>query len=266
MSQTNYFSHCVYTYILRRMMRRGGQMSKYGNHNILFAKIQHYGIRGKASHWFRSYFSNRQQFVQYNGACSQKKFMECGVPQGSILGPLLFLLYVNDICNVSSVFHFVLFSDDTNLFYANKDLSSLSEHVNQELHKLSVWFSCNKLSINLKKTHFMIFRPRQKQCNVELDILLNNYKLIELIKEISFLGVILDEHLTWKSHISYIARKMSKSIGVKKKQAFTFLNRRQFCYIFSYLAMHIQLFQLRLSPEQSGKVEYERERLLHGNR
>lgn len=96
------------------------------------------------------------------------------------------------------MFNFVLFADDTNVFYVNEDLSSLyiSEHVNQKLHKWSVWFSCNKLSINLKKTHFMIFRPRQKQCNVELDILVNNYK-IELVKEISFLGVILDE----QSHV-----------------------------------------------------------------
>ena len=84
--------------------------------------------------------------------------VEYGVPQGSILGPLLFLLYVNDICNVSKIRHFVLFADDTNLFYAHKNLQCLTQQVN----RLSDWFSSNKLSINLEKTHFMIFKPRQK--------------------------------------------------------------------------------------------------------
>ena len=121
------------------------------NHNILFHKLQHYRIRGIALDWFKNYFSNRQQFVQYNGICSQKMTIECGVPQGSILGPLLFFLYVNDICNVSSIFPFVLFADDTNLFYSHKNISDLIDQVNRELNKLSNWFSANRLSINLKQ-------------------------------------------------------------------------------------------------------------------
>ena len=123
-------------------------------------RLQHYGIRGIALDWFKSYLSNRQQYVQYNNSvCSQKITVECGVPQGSILGPLLFLLYVNGICNVSKILHFVLFADDTSLFYAHKNLQCLTQKVNKELNR----FSSNKLSINLEKTHSMIFKPRQKK-------------------------------------------------------------------------------------------------------
>ena len=189
------------------------------NHNILFDKLQHYGIRGTALNWFKSYFSNRMQFVQYNGVCSQKTVIECGVPQGSILGPLLFLIYINDICNVSSIFQLILFADDTNVFCSGKNLPYLMNQANRELNKLSDWFTANKLSVNLKKTKFMIFKQKQKRCHVDSKIFLNNQE-IDLVKEISFLGVILDEHLTWKSHISHVARKMAKSIGIIKRASF----------------------------------------------
>ena len=86
--------------------------------------------------------------------------VECGVPQCSISGPLLFLLYVNVFSQVSKMLHFVLFADDTNLFYAHKNLQCVTQRVNKELDKLSNWFCSNKLSINLEKTHFMIFKPR----------------------------------------------------------------------------------------------------------
>jgi retron-type reverse transcriptase len=105
------------------------------NHYILFEKLQHYGIRGKALDWFKSYFSNRFQFVQYNGVCSQKMTIQCGVPQGSILGPLLFLFYINDICNVSTIFHMILFADDTNIFHSNQNLPDLINQVNSELNR-----------------------------------------------------------------------------------------------------------------------------------
>ena len=163
------------------------------------------------------------RFVQYNGVCPQKMTIQCGVLQGSILGPLLFLLCVNDICNFSNVFHMILFADDTDLFCSSQNWLDLINQVNFGLNKLFDWFSANKLSINFKKTKYMLFKRKQKRCNTDLKLLINNIE-IGLAKEVSFLGVILDEHFTWKAYISYVARKVSKSIGVIRNQVFIFLN------------------------------------------
>ena len=92
------------------------------NHEILFTKLEHYRFYGIVLDWMKSYFINRKQFVQYNNHCSDLKEISCGVPQGSILGPLLFLLYINDICNVSQILEVILFADDTNVFYSHQDL------------------------------------------------------------------------------------------------------------------------------------------------
>ena len=103
------------------------------NHDILFDKLEHYGIRGVALDWMKNYFHNRLQFVQYNDTLSTFKSIRCGVPQGSILGPLLFLLYINDLCDVTNVLEFILFADDTNLFYSHKNQSSLANVINREI-------------------------------------------------------------------------------------------------------------------------------------
>ena len=106
------------------------------NHDILLAKLEFYGVRGVALQWFKSYLSGRYQFVKYNGYRSSLKYAECGVPQALILDPLLFLLYINDLCNVPKVLDFILFSDDTNIFFSHKDPIFLMELVNAELQKL----------------------------------------------------------------------------------------------------------------------------------
>ena len=110
------------------------------NHKILLDKLEHYGIRGMALEWFKSYLANRKQFVQYNGHCSLTQNIKCGVPQGSILGPLLFLLYINDLCEVSDALELILFADDTNVFFSHKNPEILMHNVNVELSKLTCWF------------------------------------------------------------------------------------------------------------------------------
>ena len=142
------------------------------NHVILFDKLEHYGIRGLALDRLRSYVSNRKQYVEYNGHRSLRNEISCGVPLGSILGPLFFLLYINDINNVSNLLNLILFADDTNVFMSHKDLNYLSDMLNLEMDKLSIWFKANKLSLNLKKTKFMVFKPRQKSsiCNIQISI------------------------------------------------------------------------------------------------
>ena len=132
------------------------------------------------------------------------------------------LVYINDLCNVSKVLELILFADDTNIFYSHTDASYLMEVVNLELKKITCWFYTNKLSINVKKSNFIIFRPRQNRQTLDPAFNISSYS-IDRVKEATFLGVILDEHLTWKSHIHNVARKVSKAIGIIYKSSF-FLN------------------------------------------
>ena len=160
------------------------------NHDILLAKLEFYGVRGCALQWFKSYLSCRTQFVQYNGYNSSSKHIKCGVPQGSILGPLLFLLYINDLCNVSEALDFILFADDTNIFFSHNDSNQMMEIVNNELKKLPSWFQANKLSINIKKSNFILFKTKQNKQKLDLHISINDIE-IGRVNEVLFLGVIL---------------------------------------------------------------------------
>ena len=117
-----------------------------------------------------------------NGYNSSSLDITCGVPQGSILGPLLFLVYINDLCNVSKVLELILFADDTNIFYSHTDASHLMEVVNLELKKITCWFYTNKLSINVKKSNFIIFRPRQNRQTLDLALILVIIRLTVLRK------------------------------------------------------------------------------------
>ena len=186
---------------------------------ILLDKLQYYGVRGVAHDWFSNYLQNRQQFVQYNGTNSSYHNIKCGVPQGSILGPLLFLIYVNDLCNVSKALDFILFADDTNIFFSHKNLNILEKTLNEELPKLTDWCLANKLSINYKKSNFMIFKSKQKRQTFDINLKINDCA-IGCVKETVFLGVVLDENLSWKPHITNVARKISKSIGIIYKASF----------------------------------------------
>ena len=121
------------------------------NHDILLKKLEHYGIRGTALIWFKSYLFNRQQFVFHNGESSRLQCITSGVPQGSVLGPLLFLIYINDLPNISSVLEFYLFADDTNIYYEADTPDKLESIVNRELKKLRTWLIVNRLSLNLNK-------------------------------------------------------------------------------------------------------------------
>ena len=182
------------------------------NHDILLDKLCHYGVRDNALDWFRSYLSGRRQFVTYNGVSSSTKTITCGVPQGSILGPLLFLLYINDLYNVCSTSVPLLYADDTNLFYKGKDIDTLVRGINFELGNISTWLKVNKLSLNVKKKHYMLF-SNHKSKHMDAKITIDGHKIDQVVKT-KFLGVVIDNKLNWKEHVSLISGKISRSIGM----------------------------------------------------
>ena len=136
------------------------------DHTILISKPEHYGIRGLPLEWIQNYLSNRFQYVEYNGFCSLSNKIKCGVLQGSILGPSLFLLYINDIYNATEISEFILFADDTNLFYSHDNVSSLMSLIHFELSMLSEWFQGNKLSVNISKSNYIILNQDKKKANI----------------------------------------------------------------------------------------------------
>lgn len=184
------------------------------NFDILFRKLDKYGVRGTALEWFKSYLHNRKQYVKYEGSKSSELIIKCGVPQGSILGPLLFLLYINDIENASNEIFLMLFADDSSAFMQGKDLSEMFLSMNAELKKMSLWLQTNKLSINIGKTHFMVFTVRNKKVFRPLIPLTINGEVLEETSCIKFLGVRIDSKLNWNLHIQYIKSKIAKGVGI----------------------------------------------------
>ena len=185
------------------------------NHQLLLSKLDHYGIRGLVGSWFSSYLNNRKQFVSLGSICSETLPISCGVPQGSVLGPILFLLYINDMSNSSTLLSFHLFADDSNLFYSNKSLLTLEATINNELLNVYSWLCANKLSLNIEKSNFIIFHTIQKKVH-EVSIAIND-KPIKQEKQLKYLGVMIDSHMNWKAHISYICNKIKRSIGIISK-------------------------------------------------
>ena len=183
------------------------------NYRILLSKMEHYGIRRCALEWFKSYLSNRKQYFFVNGSNSNLLPINCGVPQGSVLGPLLFLIYINDLPNASKKLTIYLFADDTNIYYESKDLSDLIRIVNKELSLVKKWLDSNKLSLNIDKTNYIIFHSSSINVSSGSDIRIGK-KYIKRVKFVKFLGLLLDEHLSWKYHLSELSKKLAKTCGM----------------------------------------------------
>lgn len=174
------------------------------NHEVLLSKLSRYGFQADVYKWFKSYVVNRSQFVYFSNCMSNKNVMTCGVAQGSVLGPLLFLIYVNDLAVVSSSISPTLFADDTNLFFSHKHFKTLISEANSGLLAYSKWFQLNKLSLNIKKSNYIIFAGKKKFDNAKVYIEGNE---IQRVYSTRFLGVIVDEKCLWKEHIDYVSKK-----------------------------------------------------------
>jgi hypothetical protein len=189
------------------------------DHETLLYKLKYYGFSENALVLMKSYLLNRKQFVEFKECQSNLLTIKTGVPQGSILGPLLFIIYVNDLVNSSEIFSPIMYADDTTLaatlnVFENSECP-LAENINNELNKVSTWLKLNKLSLNCEKTKCMVFHTPGRQ--LQYPSLFMNDCSIEIVNEFNFLGIVFDKSLTWKCHVNAVCKKVSKAIGILNK-------------------------------------------------
>ena len=205
------------------------------NHNILLSKLENYGIRGIPLDFIKNYLSNRKQFTVVNEHKSRELLIEIGVPQGSVLGPLLFLLYINDL-PFASLLLTKLYADDTCLIFSAKTIDELQVVINREMIKIQNWMFSNKLSINYKKTKFMIINKGQNHAPFRLYI---NDNRIQQVNCFKYLGVRIDDKLQWKEQIKFIEGKLSSACGAMYRLRQTIdtkiLRTFYFAHVYSYL-------------------------------
>ena len=177
---------------------------------ILLQKLHFIGIRGDLHHIIKSYLDNRYQITKVNNICSDRKPVQIGVRHGSILGPLLFILYINDITYVTNEANFYLFADDTAITIKAKTHAELQIRINKILSDVSEWFLANRLSLNTSKTMYQLY---SRSTLDDLDVQIHGSKILRQ-KSLRYLGVIVDENLKWKNHIYNISSIINRNLGV----------------------------------------------------
>ena len=186
------------------------------DHEILLKKLDHYGIRGIGLKWFQSYLSNRRQFVHVNNTNSSTRELNYGVPQGSILGPLLFVIYINDMPQICKLAKFILYADDANIFITADNMNDIERIFKTLSDELNTWVNSNGLMLNVTKTNYMIFTNNNSARAIDINV---KYGKRTLARKTSarFLGVLMDEKITWREHIATLSLKMSRNAGILYK-------------------------------------------------
>ena len=225
------------------------------SHDILLKKMYAYGIRGNAFKLLKSYLTGRTQYVIYDGVQSTTLPIKCGVPQGSILGLLLYICSMNDIGNISDFLYTILYADDTSVLLNGNNYSNLIKLLNSELEKLSIWLKSNKLTLNVQKTYYMVFHRSRIKTDTHAVITMDNVCL-QRTDSFKYLGVIINHKLNWIQHIDYVKNKISNGIGIMYR-ARNCLTKKSllnlyYSYIHPYLIYCIEIWgispQTHLNP------------------
>ena len=216
------------------------------DHKKLLIKLESYGIRGVCHDLLKSYLTNRTQYTTFQHTESDVCSIEYGVPQGSVLGPLLFLVYINDITNIDSakLANFVLFADDTNIFVSGKDETEAFTNANIVLNEVHQYMVANQLHINMSKSVYMHFRrslnkeerltcSRVREYGSDNILFLGNQKL-KKVDQVKFLGVIIDDNLNWEPHIQHLTQKLNLSI-IMIKRIIQFFPKSKYMKIYDVL-------------------------------
>ena len=214
------------------------------DHKILLNKLAHYGIRGIALDWFKSYLQDRKQYVAVNGKTSDEHSIKFGVPQGSILGPLLFIIYINDLPGICDLATWVMYADDANIIVYGDSFEEAHQKIVALANKLTEWVDCNGLALNLKKTKHMIFtRNRLSKSQTNTPLVIKGIE-IEKCSETRFLGVIMDEKLTWATHIAAIKSKMAMFTGILYRLKSTLPLKVRLAIYHSFIQSHLNFCSL----------------------
>ena len=207
------------------------------SHLVLLAKLPYYGINDNEIGWFTSYLSNRKQCVSYQGTQSNWSHVKSGVPQGSILGPLLFCLCINDLCSLqfSDQTKIALYADDTAIFCGGKNIENIQRILQKEYNLMDEWFKLNRMQINAKKTKVMMFGTKQKIKNKIIKVKHGN-DFLENVTTFKYLGVILDQSLNWSLHVSYINKKINRAIACIRR-IHSYLNESTLAQLYNALIL-----------------------------